>query len=90
MAIAIVQYYYVKKQINIQIFTKAYLKYIVSGVLMFLTVYVMGIFMETTIITTILQICVGGIIYIGSLLIMKDKFLCERLDKILRTLKIKK
>lgn len=90
VAIAIVQYYYVKKQINIQIFTKAYLKYIVSGVLMFLTVYVMGIFMEPTIITTILQICVGGIIYIGSLLIMKDKFLCERLDKILRTLKIKK
>lgn len=90
VAIAIVQYYYVKKQINIHIFTKAYLKYIISGILMFVVVYVMGIFMQDTIITTMLQICVGGIIYIGGLLIMKDQFLWERLDKILKALKIKK
>ena len=90
VAIAIVQYYYVKKQINIHIFAKAYFKYIVSGILMFIVVYVMGIFMKPTIVTTMIQICVGGIIYIGSLLIMKDEFLCERLDKILKALKIKK
>ena len=90
VAIAIVQYYYVKKQINIHIFTKAYLKYIISGILMFVAVYVIGLFMKNTIITTMLQICVGGIIYIGGLLIMKDQFLWERLDKILKALKIKK
>ena len=90
VAIAIVQYYYVKKQINIHVFKKSYLKYIISGVLMFAVVYVMGIFMEPTFITTMLQICVGGVIYIGSLLITKDEFLWERLDKILKVLKIKK
>ena len=57
---------------------------------MFAVVYVMGIFMEPTFITTMLQICVGGVIYIGSLLITKDEFLWERLDKILKALKIKK
>ena len=90
VAIAIVQYYCVKKQINIHIFKKSYLKYIASGILMSAIVYVMGIFMKPTIITTMLQICIGGIIYIGSLLIMKDEFLWERLNKILKVLKIKK
>lgn len=90
VAIAIVQYYYLKKEINIHIFQKSYFKYIISGILMFIVVYVMGIFMQSTFITTIIQICVGGIIYIGSLLIMKDEFLLERLDKILKALRIRK
>lgn len=90
VAIAIVQYYYLKKEINIHIFKKAYLKYIISGITMFIVVYVMGMFMEPTFITTMLQICVGGIIYVGMLLIMKDEFLCERLDKILQIFKLKK
>ena len=89
VTIAVIQYYYLKKKIHIHIFNKSYLKYIISGLLMFAVVYIMGVFMEPTFITTILQICVGGVIYIGMLLILKDEFLYERLEKILQIFKLK-
>lgn len=58
-----------------------------SGVLMFVVVNVVKANMQPTIINTVLLVLLGGIVYLGVLLLLKDSFLMDVLDKVLNRIK---
>lgn len=67
--IYVVQFKYIKCK---DIFYKSY-KYILIGLVMFLVVWQVQAKLEASIISTFIEILVGGVIYTGLLLITKDK-----------------
>ena len=72
--ILFIQLYYIRKDFDISIVYKNSAKYIISGVIMFCVTYFIGEIMSRTIVTTIIQVCVGTIIYGISLVVLKDEF----------------
>ena len=80
--ILVIQLKYIKNEIPINLVLKNCKNYLISGSIMFILTFVIGLFMRATIFTTIIQIIIGGSIYIVSLFIMKDEFLFKELEKI--------
>lgn len=80
--ILLVQLTYIKKEMSLKMVYKNSMKYLISGLIMFLITFTIGIYMRPTIVTTIIQVIVGVIIYGMSLIILKDKFLYEIINKI--------
>ena len=80
--ILMVQLKYMKQEISLKIVYNKSLKYIISGIIMFALILPIGILNKPTVITTSLQILIGGIIYISLLLIQKDDFLFVNAKKI--------
>ena len=74
--ILLYQIYYVKKHKNFDIkaIYKSSVKYLISGSVMFLCSSFVGMLLPATIISTIIQIFVGAIVYILVLVILKDQF----------------
>lgn len=73
-SIVIVQLIDVRKDFDIKIAFKNSLKYIVSGVVMFIPTYILGLYFKASIITTLLQVALGTLVYGIMLLILKDSF----------------
>lgn len=82
--ILFVQLAYIRKEISLKILYNNCIKYILSGMVMFIITFMVGINMKPTIITTLSQIIIGIITYMGMLIILKDKFLYKILVKIKR------
>ncbi len=80
--ILIVQLIYIRKEIPLNIVYKNSMKYIISGLVMFVVVFLIGQPMKATIVTTIVQVITGVIVYVIMLIILKDKFLYETLNKL--------
>ena len=78
----LIQYYYMHKQLKIKVFIGFSLKYFLYGLFMGMCVFLVGINLSATPITSIIQIVVGTIIYFGILLIMKDENLMMILRKV--------
>lgn len=77
LVIAMIEIIYIVKYryINVKdIFYNSY-KYFIIGLIMFLTVWILQSKLEPGIISTMLEIGLGGIVYIGILILIKDKFL---------------
>ena len=77
-----IQSYDIRKDINIKIIVKDSLKYIVGSIIMFIPVYLIGVYMQPKIYTTVFQVFVGVIVYGLYLLIIKDHFLIDYFSKI--------
>lgn len=63
------------------------IKYLIISIIMFLGVSFIGKYLNASIYSTVIQIGIGGIIYISILLIMRDKILFEILNIAKNTLK---
>lgn len=72
----------IRNEISLKIVYKNSVKYLISGVIMFGVVFIIGVFMKPTIIATMIQIIVGIIIYGIMLIVLKDKLLYSMLDKV--------
>lgn len=81
--IIIVQAIDIRHDFDIRIIYQGSLKYIIGSIIMFIPVYTMGLIMKPTIITSFIQVAVGGSIYGLYLLIIKDKFTLDIIDNIL-------
>ena len=77
-----IQLIYIRKDINLKIVYKNCLKYIVSGVCMFIVTFGIGLFIKVNFISTIIQVIVGIVTYGIMLIILKDKMLYDTLSKI--------
>lgn len=73
--ILIIELHYVKEIIIVKELIRPYIKYIVYGIIMFIPTYLCGQIFGSTFYGTIFQIIIGTLIYMGLLLINKDKFL---------------
>ena len=78
----LIMLYFVRKYINLSIMLKETAKYIVGGIVMSSAIFCLGRCMNASMLTTILQICIGVIIYMVMMLILRDKNLIEILGKI--------
>lgn len=87
IAVLAVQLYYLREKIKIKNVFKDSWKYIVSGILMSISVYLISIKMNVSCISTLLQICIGVIIYFILLIIFKEQFINEIINKILNNIK---
>lgn len=82
-----VQILYLRKIFNFKKIFISNFKYGIYSVLMFVVTYLVGINMDASIMTTIIQIIVGGLVYLIILIIMKDKFVFEMLNKVKKILR---
>ena len=85
--ILFIQLYYIREEIDVKISYENSFKYIISGVIMFIVSYTIGIMMSPTISTTIIQIIAGIIVYGTGLIILKDSLVYNILSNILAKLK---
>ncbi|MFR4588838.1 MAG: flippase [Eisenbergiella sp.] len=88
--IAVFQTYQVRREINVYFFVKKILGYIVVGGVMFFVIRCISITHQTTFLTLLIEIIVGGSIYaIGSIFVMiktKNELLISILQNIRRKL----
>lgn len=80
--ILMIQIVYIRKEVPVKSIFGGSLKYIIAGVLMFIITYGIGYFLPTSILTSCIQLMVGGIIYFIMLIIFKDEMLFEIFYKI--------
>lgn len=89
IAIGEVTYVLLKKDIELKdIFYGAW-KYIISGIVMLIITYYIGFYLNATVITTLIQVCTGVIVYIIMLILLKDKLLNETIIKLKNNIKYK-
>lgn len=82
LIILVIELYFLKKIIpNFNILKNSF-KYIFFGGIMFIITYLSGHLLGKTISGTILQVLIGGLVYIGLLLITKDKFIYKYLNRL--------
>lgn len=82
LCVTLVQAVGVWKQLPlIKYFIKG-IRYILIGLAMGIIVYMVGLHMNPTYIITIIQIVVGGIVYVGILILIKDPVLLQGAHKI--------
>lgn len=77
LVILILEYFKCKEIISLKDLIVSGLKYILFGTAMFVSIFIVNFFMEPTILTTIIQIAIGIIIYMLLLIISSDNFFKE-------------
>ena len=83
ISVLVVQLYYLREKIKIKNIFKNSWTYSISGIIMSIVVYAISIKMNTSCINTLIQICIGGILYFILLIIFKEQFINEIINKIL-------
>lgn len=86
VGICAVQTAFVWNRINVKIYLLASIPYVIIGAIMFFVIRRMGNALESTILTVIIQVMVGVLIFVsGSLIyafIAKDKFVIDKIKKV--------
>ena len=72
--VTIIQFWFIREDFNIKEIIKLTEKYLISSVIMFISCIFIGRIINDNLNSIIVQISIGMIIYIGCLIIMKDKF----------------
>lgn len=80
--VTIIQFIYIKKEFKIGDILKLSIKYLISSLIMFVVCILIGMAVNKGMITTILQIAIGGLLYGICLLILKDEFVYSIIGKI--------
>lgn len=87
LSVALIQMIVIKKEFKNLNILKLSFKYLTSGIVMFMICYILGRFISNTLISIIVQVITGIIIYLSMLLILKDGFTQEIIKKIFKKLK---
>lgn len=88
--IAIIQLWIVRKELSIVVILKGSCKYVVSSILMTTVLFFESKLFNPSILHTIILILSGIIVYVICLLILRDSFFMDNIEKILIRLRIKK
>lgn len=87
--ILIVQLSYLKDKMNLLEILKISWKCWISGIIMFVGVFLIDNFLEKTAVNTLIEIVIGGIIYIIMLFLLKYEFLHNIIQQVKNTIKAK-
>lgn len=85
-----IEMHYTKDIFNYKDLLKNSKNYIISGIIMLTVTCIIGYYLESSILSTLIQISIGGLSYFAVLYILKDLFFFECIDKVLVLLKLKK
>ena len=86
-SVAVVQFIYVRNQLDLNNFVKLIPKYFVASILMLFLLKAEDIVFQSSIINTILMIFSGGLIYFVILIILHDNFILEILNNLKKKIK---
>ena len=89
LTVIIIQLINIKEVVRFRDLLKLSIKYLIAGIAMFVVCLTIGNKLGSSIISTLIQICSGGIIYFIILLILRDSFLKECIEKALNIVKEK-
>lgn len=73
----------VRREISISHILKLSTHYLLAGILMFFALLLEGIFLNSSIISTMILVLTGVIVYFGTLLLIRDRFFVEAIDVLL-------
>ena len=82
LSIFAIQVYYLKEKFPINKILKLSIKCLESGIVMFIIVKLVTGLMQVSILNTVIEIVIGGIVYLVMLLILKYEFLYNILNQI--------
>lgn len=77
MCVTTSQLFMVRKEIPIKKVFNGLSTYCFAGTIMCISVWGMGRILPSTVISTMIQICCGGCVYVGGLLILRDEMIVE-------------
>lgn len=84
LIVDIIQINYARKFINLRKIFIGARKYLSSSIIMFIICLIIKYFVKDNLISLIVQISVGGLIYVGILFMLKDENIMSVLDKVKR------
>ncbi len=84
-----IQLKYFKEQFTVWEILKLSVKCFISGIVMFAVVAILTRFMPVSILNTIIEVIVGGIVYVLMLIILKYKFLYDIYGQVINSIKNK-
>lgn len=84
-----IQIIYIKNQFTILEILKSSIKCLISGIVMFIVVKILVNYMEISILNTIIEVIVGGIIYSLMLVILRYRFLQDLYSQVISGIKVK-
>ena len=87
ITVTMVQIYFVRKDFNFKEIIDMTKKYLISSIIMFVTCLIIGCFINNNLISTITQVILGTVIYGICLIILKDEFVFEILNKVKNKIK---
>ena len=79
--IMFVQFYYVRKEINIPDVLKLCKNYIIAGALMLIVLRIENEWLDSCMLNTVIMMVTGMIVYIVATVIMKDRFIIENAER---------
>ena len=82
LTVTLVQIYFVKKDFDIRNLFKIAKNYLISSVIMFIICLLIGNYTNNNLASIVVQVIIGGLTYGICLLIFKDEFIFEMLNKI--------
>ena len=83
LVVTVTQFYFVRHDISFLENFKSGIRYLFSAIVMFVVVVLLGKVLKLSFISTMIQIVVGGSIYIGILFLIRDKFISNIISIIL-------
>lgn len=89
ISILAIQLIYIKDEISIWEILKLSIKCIISGITMFIVVKILANYMSVSILNTIIEVIVGGIVYITMLIILRYQFFIDLYNQIIGGIKAK-
>ena len=79
----VVEIYFIRKELDLKPVFRTSRKYFIAGVVMFAVLSGMSQFLRPTMLSTFLIICLGSVVYLLTLIVLKDKFVIYMLNQIL-------
>lgn len=90
IAVAVIMFCFIRKNISLREILKSSIKYLISGIIMFVPCFMLGRILEPSIINTFIIVFTGVVVYLICLILLKDKFFFEIANRLASRLPIKK
>ena len=87
IVILLIQINYLKNKINIKEMFVISWKCWISGIVMFVCIWTLSNILSASILNTIIEVAIGGIVYIAILMILKYKFLYDIINQFFNVIK---
>ena len=76
-SVTAIQLHFIKKELGTRFFDASYVKIVVSALIMFVTVMMVGSLFEASLLCNVAQVVTGVAVYFGILLVMKEELLMQ-------------
>lgn len=88
--VAIIMFCFIRKNVPLREILKSSIKYLISGIIMFVPCFILGRILEPSIINTFIVVFTGAVVYLICLILLKDEFFFEIANRLTSRLSIKK